>query len=52
MAAWSGEKIVSLIELYEANPCLYDTKCKDYHNRDKKKKAVAEIASTLEMSGQ
>ena len=49
--AWSVERISALIDLYEAHPCLYNTKSKDYHDRDCRVKAIAEIATALEVTG-
>ena len=43
--------ISTLIELYEANPCLYNIKDSSYHYRDKKKKAISEIATALGIKG-
>ena len=34
MATWSYQKTCELIELYEAHPCLYNTKHKEYHDRN------------------
>ena len=31
---WSGSLICNLIYEYEARPCLWNTFCDDYHNRD------------------
>ena len=49
--SWTPELTDQLIDLYEVYPCLYNTKDKDYHYRNKKSKAFAEIATTLEMTG-
>jgi len=48
---WTEERIDELISLFEDRPCLYNTKSKDYHNRDRRKKAFDEIAATLEVTG-
>ena len=48
---WTTEKVSELIELYEAYPCLYNTKDKSCFDRDLKSKAFAEIATALEISG-
>ena len=37
---WSSSRTVELIELYEAHPCLYNTKLKEYHDRNLKSKAL------------
>ena len=36
--AWSTERVERLIEFYEARSCLYDTKSKEYFNRDNARK--------------
>ena len=48
---WTEERIEELIVLFEDRPCLYNTKLKDYFNRDKKKKALDEIAAALGATG-
>ena len=48
---WTAEKIFELIDLYEERLCLYDTKHKDYFNRDLRGKALAEIATAVEFPG-
>ena len=48
---WMDATVDELIALYQANSCLYDTKSKDYSNRDRRKKAVQEIATALGCSG-
>ena len=50
-AVWTKDKITELIDLYEDYPCLYNTKDKNYHDRDCRNKAVAEIAAKLEITG-
>ena len=50
-AVWTMDKITELIDLYEDYPCLYNTKDKNYHDRDCRNKAVAEIAAKLEITG-
>ena len=44
---WKDSLTERLIELFKGNPCLYDTKCADYHNRDLKKKILEEIADEV-----
>ena len=51
MAAWTAELIDRLIELYQERPCLYNTKMKEYHDRDMRKKALEEIATAIEVPG-
>ena len=48
---WTDEKTERLIMLLEERPCLYNTKLKEYFNRDKRKKALEDIATTLGVSG-
>ena len=48
---WSTERVERLIELYEARSCLYDTKSKEYFNRDKRTKALQEISDALNVPG-
>ena len=38
--------------MFEARPYLYDITLKDYSNRDVKKKAMEEIASTFGLTGE
>ncbi|XP_046984220.1 uncharacterized protein LOC124554196 [Schistocerca americana] len=40
---WSREEIMELIQLYEANECLWNTKCSGYRDRTKKHKVLEEI---------
>ena len=49
--SWSAEKTFQLIELYEANQCLYDTKAKQYHDRNLKSRVLAEMAADLDVPG-
>ena len=44
---WNYDNVEQLIELYEQRPCLYDTKLKEYHNRDVKNVALQDIAKVL-----
>lgn len=44
---WKDSLTERLIELFKGNPCLYDTKCADYHNRDLKKKILEEMAGEV-----
>lgn len=48
---WRDELVQELIELYRVRPCLYDSKSKDYHNRDQKKKCYEEMAQNLGSTG-
>ena len=49
-AVWTVNKIEQFIDLYEQRPCLYNTKMKEYHDRDIRKKAMEEISGVLEVS--
>jgi len=40
--SWSNEKAAELITMYEQEPCLYNTKNKDYHNRDLRSLKISE----------
>ena len=51
-AVWTVNKIEQFIDLYEQRPCLYNTKMKEYHDRDIRKKAMEEISGVLEVSGE
>ena len=44
---WMEERVDNLIALLDERPCLYNMKYIDYINRDKKKKALDEIAAVL-----
>ena len=50
--SWSMEKTFRLIEFYEENPCLYNTKEKQYHNRNLKSRVLVEILTALDVSSQ
>ena len=49
--AWTAERVSELIDLYENHPCLYNTKRKDYSNRNARSEAIEAIASTLHVTG-
>ena len=40
---WSNDEISRLIDLYEAQPCLWDVFTSEYHNRETTSKAKTEI---------
>lgn len=44
---WNYENVEQLVELYEQRPCLYDTKSKDYFNRDVRNVALQDITKIL-----
>ena len=41
-----------LIEMYRERTCLYDSKSKDYHNREMKKRCYEEMAEQVGSSGE
>uniref|UniRef100_A0A1X7T6H5 MADF domain-containing protein n=1 Tax=Amphimedon queenslandica TaxID=400682 RepID=A0A1X7T6H5_AMPQE len=41
------EMILQLIKYFEANSCLYNVTQRSYHDRDKKRKAMSEIAKAF-----
>ena len=45
MATWTQENIAVLLDLYDEKPCLYNTMHKDYHNRDMRRSALAELST-------
>ena len=49
---WRDELVQELIDLYRERPCLYDSKSKDYHNREMKKKCYEEMAEHVGASGE
>lgn len=51
MADWSTDRVSSLIDLYEERPCLYNTKHKDYFNRDTRSKSLLEISEVIGLEG-
>ena len=48
---WSDDKILQLIKFYEENECLYNVILSTYHNRNKKKTVIADIAQKLNTTG-
>lgn len=48
---WIDSNIEKLIDLLKANPCLYDTTLKVYHDRNKKRSAHTSIAADLGITG-
>ena len=49
---WTQEKETELIELWKARSFLYDISSEKYHDRDSKEKALQEMASALDVSGE
>ena len=48
---WTEEHIDELIALYEDRPCLYNTKSRNYFNRDLRRKALEEIGTAIGSNG-
>jgi len=48
---WSDDKTMQLIKFYEENECLYNHNLANYHNRNKKKAIIADIAHKLNATG-
>ena len=48
---WTTETVSDLIDLFEERPCLYNTKHKDYFNRDLRSKAL-EISREIGFPGE
>ncbi|XP_076040823.1 uncharacterized protein LOC143025247 [Oratosquilla oratoria] len=47
---WSQQDTVTLIDLYRVQECLWNVKCFDYKNRDKRTAALKHIAQTISRS--
>ena len=47
----SHEKAFKLIELIQAEACMWDMYDASYHDRNKKRRVVDDIANSLELSG-
>ena len=47
----SHEKAFKLIELIQAEACMWDMYDSSYHDRNKKRRVVDDIANSLELSG-
>ena len=46
---WCDAEVDRLIELLEERPCLWDVFCKEYHVREKRKRAYEEIENEVEI---
>ncbi|XP_067633819.1 uncharacterized protein [Eurosta solidaginis] len=44
---WTREKITQLIELYQQHECLWNHYAEDYKHKEKRKKAIDQICSSL-----
>ena len=49
---WTNDRVSELIGLYSDHPCLYNTKHKEYHNRDLRSKAMDMISTTMGFTGE
>ena len=49
--AWSTERTSDLIDLYKDQTCLFNSKHKQYFNRDRRSKALSEITAALDFPG-
>jgi len=49
---WRDDLVQELIEMYRERTCLYDSKSKDYHNREMKKRCYEEMAEQVGASGE
>ena len=47
----SHEKSFVLIEMVQAEECLWDMRCACYHDRNRKRRVMDEIAEKLQLSG-
>lgn len=47
---WTQERTIRLIELWHQTPILWDTKHKDYRNRDVKKNSLEDLAVEFDMT--
>ncbi|XP_076050871.1 uncharacterized protein LOC143031204 isoform X2 [Oratosquilla oratoria] len=47
---WTPERTLSLIEMLNATPCLWDVTCQDYKNRGKKKDTLQKLANKFNVS--
>lgn len=48
---WSSGRTIKFLELYEANPCLWDFTSNLYKNREAREKAYSNIAKSIEIDG-
>jgi len=51
MVSWTEELEDKLIELWQQNECLYNTRCKVYSDRVKKRSAIEKIAKEIDVTG-
>ncbi len=48
---WTTEKVTELIDMYKQYSCLYNTKDKDYHNRNLRSQAISNLAKAMGCEG-
>ena len=48
---WTDEKLELCIDLYQVRPYLYNTKHSEYFNRDKRNKALSDMAKEIGTTG-
>ena len=50
---WTNAKVEAeqIIEILETKECLYNLTLKEYHNREKRRNAIQEIATVLKATG-
>ncbi|KAF5271419.1 hypothetical protein FQR65_LT17620 [Abscondita terminalis] len=46
---WARQQVIKLLELVEENECLWNVESTDYHNQNKRRTAIAKIATIVEM---
>ena len=47
---WPNDKVLKLIEDYQACSCLWDVNCPDYKNQVKRRSAIESLAAKYEVS--
>ena len=47
----ASSKSFVLIEMVQAEECLWDMRCASYHDRNRKQRVIEEIAGKLELPG-
>ena len=48
---WTTAKCNDVIDLWQTHPCLFQTTCKEYHNRNVKSRSIEQIATVLQTTG-
>ena len=48
---WTNEMIEDLIDFMEIHPIVWNVKDKSYHDKDKRKEVMQEIAEKLDLPG-